>query len=69
MHSKYWPPHRLHQTGDSSALTDTFKFADFQEQNRDAILLFVVTVDKRLQVITTERPPAPLPGQRLIYLA
>lgn len=53
----------------ATALTDTFKFAAFQEQNPDAIPLFVITVDKRLQVITTERPPAPLPGQRLIYLA
>lgn len=53
----------------STLLTDSFKFAAFKEQNPEAIPLFIVTADRRLQVITSEKAPAPVPGQKVIYLA
>ncbi len=50
-------------------LTDTFKFTDYQEQNPDAIPLFIINEEKQLVVITSEKPPTPQPGQRLVCLA
>lgn len=49
-------------------LTDSFKYKQFQEQNKDAIPMFIVTEDKRLRVITAEKPPSPQPGHRLVCL-
>jgi NhaP-type Na+/H+ or K+/H+ antiporter len=50
-------------------LTEAFTFEDYQAQNPEAIPLFVMTEDKRLNVITSENPPAPTPGQKLVCLA
>ncbi len=50
-------------------LTDTFTFKEFKVQNPDAIPLLVITEDKRVNVITSENPANPHPGQKLICLA
>jgi NhaP-type Na+/H+ or K+/H+ antiporter len=49
-------------------LTENFKFKQFQEQNVDAIPMFVVTEEKKLLVISAEKAIKPLPGHRVVYL-
>lgn len=49
-------------------LTDTYKYKQFKAKNEGAIPMFIVTEDKRLLVITAEKPPAPQAGHRLVYL-
>jgi len=52
-----------------TTLTDSFNFKKFKAQSPDAIPLFVITDDKRLQVVTPESPPNPGAGQKVVYLA
>jgi hypothetical protein len=50
-------------------LTETFTFKEYKKQNPDAIPMLVITEDKRINVVTSESPASPQPGQRVICLA
>lgn len=50
-----------------TALSDEFTFADYQTlYGSRAIILFLISDEKKLQVVDAERPPEPQPGQKVI---
>ncbi|MBX3179682.1 MAG: cation:proton antiporter [Candidatus Hydrogenedentes bacterium] len=53
----------------STLLTENFRYAQFKEQNPEAVPMFVVTEERRLLILTAEKAPSPQPGHRLVYLS
>ncbi len=53
----------------TTTLSDEFTYESFREHyGETAVALFVVTPSRRLEVITTDQPPDPKPGDTLISL-
>ncbi len=52
----------------ATKLTDTFTLADFRTNYPEAILMFVIDLNGRLTVVTTDAEPTPAAGNTLIAL-